>query len=289
MIAYDGRLPALLAAVRRTRYERVIDLHATLRSRLVARAAARGARHLTIDKRSRERRALLHGVAPSARLVGGVVGWGAERLGRPPRAPRLHVGEAAAAAARALLAQHGVARGFVAVAPGARRATKAWPPPRVAELLHLLAGDGALRGRGALLVGGAGDEPLLRRLAAEARAPFVVPDLTILPALLAEAAVAVTGDSAPLHVAESVGTPVVALFGPTVAGFGFAPRRVDSVRLEVDLSCRPCSLHGDVACPLGHHLCMALIEPSRVLDAVRAVAGSDRADAARTDGRALSA
>jgi heptosyltransferase-2 len=54
-----------------------------------------------------------------------------------------------------------------------------------------------------------------------------------------------------------MGTPVVALFGPTVTEFGFGPLRAGDVALSVDeLRCRPCSPHGPPQCPLGHHRCM---------------------------------
>ena len=76
-------------------------------------------------------------------------------------------------------------------------------------------------------------------------------------ALIARAAVLVTNDSAPLHLATAVGTPVVAIFGPTVPAFGFGPRGPASCVVEhPSLACRPCSAHGPQVCPLGHHRCM---------------------------------
>jgi heptosyltransferase-2 len=68
--------------------------------------------------------------------------------------------------------------------------------------------------------------------------------------------VVVANDSAMMHVAAACGVPVVALFGPTVTGFGFAPLGPDDVVIERDLECRPCSLHGGARCPLGHHDCL---------------------------------
>ena len=50
-------------------------------------------------------------------------------------------------------------------------------------------------------------------------------------ALIQRAAALVTNDSAPLHLATAVGTPIVALFGPTVPEFGFGPRRPGDVTL----------------------------------------------------------
>ena len=54
-----------------------------------------------------------------------------------------------------------------------------------------------------------------------------------------------TNDTGLMHVAAAVGTPVVALFGPTVRSFGFYPSGLGHRVIDVDnLSCRPCSVHG---------------------------------------------
>ena len=58
-------------------------------------------------------------------------------------------------------------------------------------------------------------------------------DLEETAGLLAKARLLITGDSAPLHLAEALGTPVVALFGPTVREFGFAPFLENSVPIKL--------------------------------------------------------
>ena len=79
----------------------------------------------------------------------------------------------------------------------------------------------------------------------------------------------VTNDSAPLHLATAMGTPMVALFGPTVTEFGFGPLRPGDVALGVDgLLCRPCSAHGPPKCPLGHHRCMRDLTVEAVVRAI---------------------
>src|SRR5213079_3443104 len=83
-------------------------------------------------------------------------------------------------------------------------------------------------------------------------------------ALLARARVVVSGDTGVMHMATGVGTPVVALFGPTVAQFGFFPYRAPAAVLERGLECRPCSSTGTAACPLGHHRCLTDITPEEV-------------------------
>ena len=80
----------------------------------------------------------------------------------------------------------------------------------------------------------------------------------------------VTNDSAPLHLASAVGTRVVAIFGPTIPGFGFGPRgSADQIVELAGLACRPCSLHGPAVCPLGHHKCMRDLSVEAVMEAVR--------------------
>jgi heptosyltransferase-2 len=95
------------------------------------------------------------------------------------------------------------------------------------------------------------------------------PELT---ALLARSRAIVTNDSGPGHVASAVGTPVVAVFGPTLPAFGYTPWGARNRIVEHHaLACRPCSSHGPQVCPLGHHRCMREIAPADVLRALDAV------------------
>jgi heptosyltransferase-2 len=89
-------------------------------------------------------------------------------------------------------------------------------------------------------------------------------DVRAVAGILQRARVAVANDSAMMHLAVACGVPVVALFGPTVTGFGFRPLGAGSVVVERDLDCRPCSLHGGRLCPLGHHECLRGISVEEV-------------------------
>jgi heptosyltransferase-2 len=80
--------------------------------------------------------------------------------------------------------------------------------------------------------------------------------------------VVVTNDSGLLHLSEAVGTPVVALFGPTVREFGYFPRLGASAALEVPLECRPCSRNGKRPCHRGDLACLERIEVGAVLERV---------------------
>jgi heptosyltransferase-2 len=75
--------------------------------------------------------------------------------------------------------------------------------------------------------------------------------------LIGRAALLVTNDSLPQHLASAMGTRTVAIFGPTIPGFGFGPLAPGSVAVgHESMPCRPCHPHGPEQCPLGHHLCM---------------------------------
>ena len=86
-------------------------------------------------------------------------------------------------------------------------------------------------------------------------------------ALMKNAAMNYTNDSAPLHFASAVDAPVTAIFCSTVPAFGFYPLSSKSFMVETKeiLPCRPCSLHGLKVCPLGHFKCAYTIETSQLL------------------------
>lgn len=160
---------------------------------------------------------------------------------------------------------------FVALAPGSIWGSKRWP--YFAELAARLAERIAI-----VVVGGQDDVGVgeeIERAATGGKGRQQILNacgkLTLRQstALIGKAALLVTNDSAPLHLATAMGTPVVALFGPTVTEFGFGPLRAGDVALGIDgLLCRPCSSHGPPQCPLGHHRCMRDLTVEAVLTAI---------------------
>ena len=130
-----------------------------------------------------------------------------------------------------------------AIAPGAsaRQRHKTWEADRFAGVAdHLHAAYGAT----AVIVGGPGDEPDAARIAAAMSAPSV--DLAgrtstgELAAILERCAITVGIDSGPIHVAAAMGTPVVALFGPTDPT-RTAPRGEGHEIVTAGLPCSPCA------------------------------------------------
>lgn len=151
-------------------------------------------------------------------------------------------------------------RAPVALHPYATHPDKAWTE---AHWRRLVTGLDALGipwfvvGRGAAMSGLPAERDLTNRTS-----------LRETCALLQASSVLITGDSGPMHLACAVGTPVLALFGPTTSEWGFFPAGKRDRVLEADLPCRPCTLHGQRQCRL-EHACMSAITPEQVLDALR--------------------
>ena len=83
-------------------------------------------------------------------------------------------------------------------------------------------------------------------------------------ALMQKARMNFVNDSGPLHFASAVNAPVTAIFCSTSPVFGFGPLS-DNARIietKINLSCKPCGLHGKKSCPLGHFNCALTIEPN---------------------------
>ncbi len=145
-------------------------------------------------------------------------------------------------AVEALLAAVGLATGaaWIAMNVSARWETKRWPPQHFAEAADRLADA---QGLPIVFMGGPAERPETRAVMARMRTKAV--DLTgqtpvgLLPSLLRRAAVLVTNDSGPMHIAAAVGTPVVAMFGPTDP-VKTGPYGPGHVVLSNPVECRPC-------------------------------------------------
>ena len=200
-------------------------------------------------------------------------------LGVPagPLHPRLVVPSSALESARRLMTGRHVDLGspVVVLAPGAAYGTaKRWIPAHVAALASALVRE---RRATCLLVGSGADRAtttLVRSLmAADARAHAIdvagETTLETLAGLFAIAQACVSNDSGAMHLAAAVGTPIVAVFGPTRER-ETAPLTAAGGRAEVlthPVFCRPCMLR---ECPIDHR-CMARVTPTRVFQAVDAL------------------
>ena len=104
---------------------------------------------------------------------------------------------------------------YVVLSPGGGWRSKCWPPDRYGELCQKIDGTLGLR---CVLNYGPGEENLVAAVKAasgEAAPAAYNGSLDSLMALLRNARCIVGGDTGPLHLAVALGTPAVALFGPT--------------------------------------------------------------------------
>lgn len=179
----------------------------------------------------------------------------------PGAEAQAHIGE--------LLAAHGIADGgFIHLHPGSRWQFKCWTPEHNAALIE------RLQGRGERVVLSAAPDERELALVAAIRSRCATPPvdlsgkltLKMLAALAGRAKLFVGVDSAPMHIASAMGTPVVALFGPsgeTQWGPWKVPHRVITSRQH---TCRPCGNDGCGGGKLSE--CLASIPVEAVLEAV---------------------
>jgi heptosyltransferase-3 len=153
--------------------------------------------------------------------------------------------------------------GVVALNPGGGWYTKRWPVRKFALLGDMLAERRQVR---IVIIWGPGEKGVAEELKGlmKASATLLPPsNLKELASVLRRCSGLVTNDSGPMHIAASLGTPVVAIFGPTRPDLQgpLGEHRV-IVRKET-LQCLGCNL---TACPIGNP-CMEDLEVERVFEA----------------------
>src|SRR5580765_5317811 len=168
-----------------------------------------------------------------------------------------------------LLSRSGVMPGtsWVALNVSARWPTKRWPAASFAEVADRLQQEGC---GAVVMIGGPDERADVAAVSGMMKTPAIdlagATTVGLLPALLSRASLLITNDSGPMHVAAAVGTPVVALFGPTsVARTG--PYGLGHRVLTTELSCRPC-LSRTCQNPVQLE-CLTRISPEQVFAAVR--------------------
>lgn len=155
-------------------------------------------------------------------------------------------GAAAEQRIRDLLAQAHVAPGkFIHIHPTSRWFFKTWPAEKVADLILELGRAGH---RVVLSAAPAPNErAMIAAIKERLKAPVVdftgMLTLKELAALTAQARLFIGVDSAPMHMAAAVGTPTVALFGPS-GEKQWGPWGVPFRLVTSDHACRPCGNDG---------------------------------------------
>jgi heptosyltransferase-3 len=193
-------------------------------------------------------------------------------LGLNPQAPRPRFfwDQAVAKRTEAWLAAHTLRPGnFAVMHPGAGWRFKCWTPAGYARIIEALSDEWHLP---VVLTGSQAhlEQELTAEILRETRVqPLnLVGSLSLkeLGALLAQARLFFGVDSAPMHLAAAVGTPAVALFGPSGA-FHWGPWGEGHLVIQQDWECLPCGRAGCQNSKVSR--CLAELAPADVLAAMR--------------------
>lgn len=282
-LKYDRDRP--LDQIRRIRgrgYTAVLDFMNNPRSTLLT--ALSGARWRVGFKTGH--RALLYNVAPPVPVDPEYVPlrklrmtqWFLRTAGLPapqPQSirPQLHLTPDDRVFADTWMAKEGLTRGqFAVLAPAHRHPIRAWR----SDGFRSTALDLKKRGLRPYLAWGPGEEGVMADVRRGHEGEIGLLPLTTLrqmAAIFEPAAVVVTNDSGAMHLAVSVGTPTVTVYGPTrpidwnpsLAQVGSR----DAALTAEGVPCLGCHLHD---CPVGH-ICMTKLPAARVIEACEAVLG----------------
>lgn len=207
---------ALRSTLRSSEYDAVIDLQGALRSAIVARMT--GCRRLIGEAEPREQAASwlfsqtvptsgAHVIEQDLELAAAIAG---DELA--PVRPWLPVDATAEAWAETILPAS-AGQAAVLINPGAGWGAKRWPVERYAAVARGL----AERGLRTLVNVGPGEEPLAEAMVEQSGgvATPIACSLAELIALTRRVALAIAGDTGPLHLACALGRPVVGIYGPT--------------------------------------------------------------------------
>ena len=278
-----GRFPSaaslfvsLIVQLRETRYDLIIDFQALLKSSLWI-FLARGGRkagfgrgmehsensHIFLNERIPAVSMEIHALDRGLRLL--------QALGIPeyPLLYDLPIGEEDEKTARQLLVENGVRldQPLVAINPVAKWPTKLWPAERFSEL----AGRLLEKGCQVVFTGSKEDRSLIDQMTLPLGSSVIRLDgrttLKALAAVYRAASVVVSTDTGPMHLAAAVGTPVVALFGPT-APWRTGPYGKGQVVLQAGVSCSPCFSRSCKTEELEPMACMNRITVEQVVEAV---------------------
>ncbi|MGA1484180.1 MAG: glycosyltransferase family 9 protein [bacterium] len=275
-------LENLIDQLRLQKFDLIYDIHNSLRSRWIGWQLKRHApkpEHWLIEKRTLARELQIR------------FGWGQFFNGKSQREQwleplrRHHTGALSTKTelfpsvadknyVKAWLNQNDLQdKPFVCIGASASFPLKCWPLQNFKQLIENIIQSGI----SVVLVGTNGEietEELAEYFRGSQNVFCAAGMFTILQsaALLEMANAVVANDTSIIHLAEAMRTPSIALFGPTVKEFGYAPMLAQSRLMETDLAlrCRPCSRTGKGTCKnRDQQICMYSISTQKVWDAAQ--------------------
>lgn len=162
---------------------------------------------------------------------------------------------------------------WIGIAPFAKHKGKIYPLDKMERVVEILS---ASKTNKIILIGGGGKEQEILEgwekkypnTISIARKYSILNELKIISNL----DVMVCMDSANMHFASLVNTPVVSIWGAThpYAGF-YGWKQNPTSAIQVDLYCRPCSIYGNKPCFRKDYACLNRIEPEVVVNKINTV------------------
>ena len=141
-----------------------------------------------------------------------------------------------------LMKKHGIngVKTLIAINPVAKWESKLWPKKRFARLADMIIDEYDVK---IIFTGGSEDRPVIQDIMSvmKGRALNFAGQTTLrmLAALYEKTALVVSTDTGPMHLAAAMGTPVVAIFGPT-APWRTGPYGSGHKVVRIDSECSPC-------------------------------------------------
>jgi heptosyltransferase I len=224
-VPLEGRAAAawirLVGTLRRDRYDAALDFQGLMKSAILARAS--GARRIVgfsiwhlREKSARPFYSEVGRAAVSGHVIDKNLGL-LRTIGVTTDRIEFPLGDVPSATREALRRDAGD-RPIALINPGAAWPNKRWPADRYGEIAAFVREACGLQ---PYVLWGPGEQPLAREVVARSsRAARLAPPTTTadLLAVARDAALMVSGDTGPLHIAGAAGTPLVAIFGPTDPG-----------------------------------------------------------------------
>jgi lipopolysaccharide heptosyltransferase II len=183
---------------------------------------------------------------------------------------KIHVPPGKSEMVRNMLSEAGYSfdRPLVILCPSATYFNKRWKPEGFIETARYL-----IREKSVFVVvhGGREDSDLCNQIATSigTGAANLAGRLSLSEsaALLGMSTLVIANDSGLMHLAQSQNRPVVGIYGPTTRELGYYPVEKDSIVIETNLPCRPCTHNGLNTCPKRHFRCMNDIPAESVINA----------------------
>jgi 3-deoxy-D-manno-octulosonic-acid transferase/heptosyltransferase-1 len=266
-----------IKALRDTRYDMIFDFQALLKSGILI-ALAKGRRKIGFGKGLEHMEysyLFLNERVPAVSmehhaLSRGLMMLNALGISTPGVEYKLPVSDRDRQKVDDLLQRYGVVnpRRFVVINPVAKWESKLWSNRKFAQLADRIVAQYDV---GVVFSGSFEDRQTIHQIKIDMGAPAVnlagKTTLKMLAALYARADAVISTDTGPMHLAVAVGTPVVALFGPT-APWRTGPYGLGHQVVTAGQTCAPCFKRHCQTCD-----CMALISVDQVMEAVFKIIG----------------